>query len=121
MYTSNGAERSEIIEIEVRAHRRMIRRQRWRRACKCASSPTEVMAPPVPRLFRSTSYWTSVWTCFLFERYACLRPQRRVSAWLGDHGLPISPGTLADSVHRFMPLFEPLGTAILAHQNDAEL
>ena len=36
-------------------------------------------------------------------------------------GLAISPGTLADSIKRFMPLFEPLAKAILAHQNTASL
>ena len=36
-------------------------------------------------------------------------------------GLPVSPGTLADSLKRFIPLFEPLAEAILAHQNKAAL
>ena len=120
-YTANGTEESALVEIEVRAYRRVIRRPRWRRTCGCASSPAEVTAPPVPRLFVRTPYGTSVWSRFLFERYACLRPLHRVSAWLSDQGLPVSPGTLADSVHRFRPLFEPLGAAILAHQNGASL
>ena len=75
----------------------------------------------MPRLFARTPYGTSVWARFLFERYACLRPLHRVSSWLSDQGLPVSPGTLADSVHRFRPLFEPVGAAILAHQNGASL
>ncbi len=120
-YTANDAEESALVEIEVRAYRRVIRRPPWRRTCGCASSPAEVTAPPVPRLFARTPYGTSVWSRFLFERYACLRPLHRVSSWLSDQGLPISPGTLADSVHRFRPLFEPLGAAILAHQNGAAL
>ena len=120
-YAANGAEESSLVEIEVRAHRRVIRRRRWRRTCGCASSAPEVSAPPVPRLFARTPYGTSVWARFLFERYACLRPLHRVSAWLSDQGLPVSPGTLADSVHRFRPLFEPLGAAIVAHQNGAAI
>ena len=120
-YTANGAEESALVEIEVRAYRRVIRRPRWRRTCGCASSPVEVSAPPVPRLFASTPCGTSVWSRFLFERYACLRPLHRVSAWLSDQGVAVSPGTLADSAHRFGPLFEPVAGAILAHQNGAEL
>ena len=120
-YAANGAEESALVEIEVSAHRRVIRRPRWRRTCGCASSPAEATAPPVPRLFARTPYGTSVWSRFLFERYACLRPLHRVSSWLSDQGLPVSPGTLADSVHRFAPLFEPVGAAILAHQNGAAL
>ena len=46
---------------------------------------------------------------------------RRIAAWLGDQRLPVAAGTLADSVPRFVPLFEPLGEAILAHQNAAVL
>jgi transposase len=120
-YAANGAEESALVEIEVSAYRRVIRRPRWRRTCGCASSPAEVSAPPVPRLFARTPCGTSVWARFLFERYACLRPLHRVCAWLSDQGLPVSPGTLADSVHRFGPMFEPVGAAILAHQNGATL
>ena len=71
-YAANGAEESALVEIEVRAHRRVIRRPRWRRTCGCASSPAEATAPPVPRLFARTPYGTSVWARFLFERYAWL-------------------------------------------------
>jgi len=120
-YAAVGARESALFEIEVRAHRRVIRRPRWRRGCGCASSPTYVEAPPVPRLFPNTAYGTSVWARVLYERYACLRPVQRVGAWLGEQGLPVSAGTLADSVPRFEPLFEPLGAAILARQNEAAL
>ena len=79
----------------------------------------EVTASPVPRLFPNTPYGTSVWSRFLFEHYACLRPLHRVAAWLGDQGLPVAPGTLADSAPRFMPLFEPLAEEIREYQNEA--
>ena len=120
-YVANGENSSTVLEIEVKAHTRRIVRPRWRRGCHCASSPLEVSAPPAPRLFPRTPYGTSVWACFLFERYACLRPLHRVAAWMSDQGLPISAGTLADSAPRFLPLFEPVAAAILAHQNRAEV
>ena len=120
-YVANGARVSSIVEIEVSAHKRVIRRPRWRRGCECASSPAEVSAPPVPRLFAGTSFGTSVWARFLFERYACFRPLNRVAAWFSDQGLPISAGTLGDSAHRFTPLFEPVAAAILSRQNEAAL
>ena len=99
----------------------MIRRPRWRRACGCASSPIEVSAPPAPRLFPRTLYGTSFWARFLFEHCACFRPLHRVAAWMSGQRLPISPGTLANSLKRFVPLFEPVADAILAHQNEAAL
>ena len=52
---------------------------------------------------------------------ACLRPVHRVAAWMCGQGLAVSPGTLADSLKRFVPLFEPLADGILAHQNEAAL
>ena len=78
-------------------------------------------APPPARLFPGTPYGTSFWTRFLFEHCVCLRPLSRVAGWMGDQGLAVSPGTLADSQKRFVPLFEPVAAAILAHQNGAAL
>ena len=106
-YAPNGAEESTLVEIEVKAYKRVIRRPRWRRTCECASSPMEVSAPPVPRLFPRTLYGTSFWARFLFEHCACFRPVHRVAAWMSAQGLTVSPGTLAE--------------AILAHQNKAAL
>ena len=120
-YAPNSAEESTLVEIEVKAYKRVIRRPRWRRTCACASSPMEVSAPPVPRLFPRTLYGTSFWARFLFEHCACFRPVHRVAAWMSAQGLTVSPGTLADSLKRFVPLFEPLAEAILAHQNKAAL
>ena len=120
-YVANGEHSTSLIEIEVEAHIRRILRTRWRRGCDCASSPLEVTAPPPARLFDNTSYGISVWTRFLVEHCVCLRPLSRVAAWMGDQGLAISPGTLADSIKRFVPLFDPLAEAILAHQNKAAL
>ena len=120
-YVANGERVTTVIEIEVKAHKRRIVRPRWRRSCDCASSPREVTAAPEPRLFDTTPYGISVWICILFERFVCCRPLHRVAAWLADMGLTVSPGTLADSVKRLVPLFEPLAKAILAHQNKATL
>ena len=120
-YVPNGAEESTLVEIEVKAYKRVIRRPRLRRDCECASSPMEVSAPPVPRLFRGTPYGIGFWARFLFELCVCLRPVHRIAAWMSAHGLAISAGTLANSLKRFVPLFEPLFEAILAHQNKAIL
>ena len=120
-YAPNGAEESTLVEIGVKAHKRVISRPRWRRTCACASSPMEVSAPPVPRLFRGTPYEITFWARFLFELCVCLRPVHRIAAWFSSQGLAVSPGTLANSLKRFVPLFAPLFEAILAHQNEAVL
>ena len=120
-YAANGERCATLFEIDVEAYENTIVRPRWRRSCECASSPRDVTAPPVARLFDNTPYGISVWVCMLYERFVCCRPLHRVAAWLADMGLTISPGTLADSIKRFVPLFEPLAKAILAHQNSAAL
>ena len=74
LYVANGSDTSELIEVSVQAHTRVIARPRWRRGCDCAAAPREVSAPPVARLFANTPYGTSVWARFLYERCACLRP-----------------------------------------------
>ena len=120
-YAANGERCTTLFEIDVEAYENTIVRPRYRRTCDCASAPREVTAPPVTRLFETTPYGISVWACMLYERFVCLRPLCRVAAWMADMGLAISPGTLADSTKRFVPLFEPLYEAILARQNEAVL
>ena len=120
-YAPNGVETSTLVEIEVKAHKRVISRPRLRRTCECASSPMEVSAPPAPRLFANTLYGISVWACFLFERYACFRTLNGVAAWMSERGLAMSPGTLGSSRKLFVPLFDPFYKAILAHQNTTAL
>ena len=120
-YAPNGVETSTLVEIEVKAHKRVISRPRLRRTCGCESSPMEASAPPAPRLFANTLYGISVWACFLFERYACFRTLNGVAAWMSERGLAISPGTLGSSCKLFAPLFDPLYKAILAHQNTTAL
>ncbi|MBK6972827.1 MAG: hypothetical protein IPH26_07665 [Sterolibacteriaceae bacterium] len=41
-----GTEDCEVVEVEVRAYRRLIRRRRYRRTCECEALPGIVTAPP---------------------------------------------------------------------------
>ena len=67
-------------------------------------------APPVPRLFANNGL--SVWNWFLTETYALRHPLRSVPRQLSMLDFEVAPGTLRDSVKRFVPLFAPLGDAI---------
>ena len=119
-YAPNGVEESTLVEIEVQAHKRVIRRPRLRRTCECASSPMEVSAPPAPRLFPGTLYGTSFWARFLFEHCACFRPVHRVAAWMAGQGLTVSPGTWP-TAQAFVALFDRSPAPSSAHQNEAAL
>ena len=116
-YVANGEHEASVMEVEVKAHVRRVVRGRWRRTCTCPSSPVEVTAAPPLRLFPKTPYGISVWARVLYERYACLRPLRRVAAWMKDLGLTMAPGTMAGGMSRLRPMFAPLAEAVLAHQN----
>ena len=64
-YAANGERCTTLFEIEVEAYENTIVRPRYRRTCDCASSPREVTAPPVTRLFDNTPYGISVWVTLL--------------------------------------------------------
>ena len=119
-YVANGAKTTELTEVEVRAHVRRVHRVRRRAACACAPG-RETLAPAVPRLFPNTPYGVSVWALFLLEKYAHHRPLRAVSRMLSARGLDLAPGTLADSLPRFVPLFAPLVAAIAERQAAARV
>ena len=120
-YAPQGARRSELIEIEVKAHRRVIERARYRATCHCPHRPLQAVAAPVPRLFPNTAFGVSFWAMVLREKYEFHRPFHSIARWMSGQGLAVSAGTLCDSIRRFIPLFSPLSEAIRAHHNQAAI
>jgi transposase len=108
-----GTEDSEVLEIEVKAYRRVIRRQRYRPLCDCGCVPGIVTAPAASRLIERGKYGVSVWTTVLLDKFLYGRPSCRLLKDLADHGLNMSPGTLAGGLQALAPLFEPLNQALL--------
>ncbi len=108
------SEDSEIIEVEVRAHRRVIRRKRYRPSCQCAAQPGIVTAPGPAKLIAKGSLGISVWVAVLIDKFLFQRPTYR---WLADlrltQGVAIAQGTLTDGLQRLLPLFEPVRKAIV--------
>ena len=109
-----GTEDSEVLEIEVKAYRRVIRRQRYRPSCQCACMPGIVTAPAPCRLIERGKFGVSVWAAVLLDKYLYGRPSHRLLQDLGHHGLDMAPGTLAGGLQTLAPLFEPLAAAMLA-------
>ena len=106
--------------IEVKAYRRVIRRQRYRPLCDCGCVPGIVTAPPPPRLIERGKYGVSVWTTVLLDKFLYGRPSHRLLQDLADHGLNMSPGTLAGGLQALSPLFEPLNQALLCKLRSEE-
>ncbi len=108
-----GTEDSEVLEIEVSAYRRVIRRRRYRPICNCGCVPGIVTAPPAARLIERGKFGVSVWVSVLLDKYLYGRPSHRLLQDLADHGLGMSPGTLAGGLQAIAPLFEPLEQALV--------
>jgi transposase len=108
-----GTEDSEVLEIEVQAYRRVIRRRRYRPHCACGCVAGIVTAPPPARLIERGKFGLSVWASVLLDKFLYGRPSHRLLQDLADHGLSMSPGTLAGGLQALAPLFEPLDQALV--------
>ena len=107
-----------IVEVEVRAHRRLVRRRRYRPTCACGTHPDVVAAPPVPRLIPHSALGVSVWVLVLLDKYAFYRPTERLLGQLRLHGLDLAAGTVTDGLQRLVPLFEPVYEAFRGHNRE---
>ena len=111
-------EESEQIEIEVRAHRRIIRRKRYKPTCTCGASPGIVTAPPPPKLIPKGIYGISVWATVLLDKFYSMRPTYRLLADLKTHGLDLAQGTITDGLKTIAPLFVPIYEAIITKNTE---
>ena len=108
-----GTDDCEVVEIEVRAYRRLIRRRRYRRTCQCEGVPGIIAAPPPARLIERGKFGISVWVSVLLDKFLYGRPSYRLVQDLADHGLDVSMGTLTGGLRAIAPLFVPLYEALL--------
>lgn len=108
-----GTEDSEVLEIAVKAYRRVIHRRRYLPTCRCAILAGITTAPPPARLINRGKFGISVWTSVLLDKFLYGRPSQRLLQDLGDHGLHMSAGTLAGGLQALAPLFQPLDQALL--------
>jgi len=111
-----GREESDIIEVQVQAHRRRICRQRYQKGCQCPTVPGIISAPAPPRLLPKSPLGVSVWTEVLLDKYLSGRPTHRLCEAFQHHGLPLAQGTLTDGMRRLVPLFEPVVRALQVQQ-----
>jgi transposase len=116
-----GTEDALILEVDVRAHRRVIRRRRYRPRCSCAAAPGIVTAPPPPRLIPKGILGVSIWAAVLLDKYLFYRPTYRLLADWETLGLDLSLGTITDGLRRLVPLLEPVYEAMVAHSQGQTL
>jgi transposase len=108
-----GTDDCEVLEVEVRAYRRLIRRQRYRRACDCEEVAGIITARPPDRLIARGKFGISVWVSVLLDKFLYGRPSYRLVQDLADQGLSLSMGSLTGGLQAIAPLFAPLQQALL--------
>jgi transposase len=108
-----GTEDSELIEIDVKPYRRVIRRRRYRRTCQCPGTPGILTAPPPARLIPRGKYGVSIWVHLLLSKFSYGQPTHRLLRDWSDYELTLSPGTLTGGLRALAPLFKPLEEALL--------
>ena len=64
----SGTEESTILEVEVKAYRRVSRRRRYRPTCDCGVHPGIVSAPPAPRVLPKSHLGVSIWVTRLLDK-----------------------------------------------------
>jgi transposase len=116
-------EHSDVIEVEVRAYTRHIRRPAYTRnpGCLCEDTPAILTAPPPPRLIPRSNSAVSFWVEVILGKYRYGQPSNRYLQDLADQGLPVSPGTLAGGLQALAPLFEPVLEALYCKQMSEQL
>jgi transposase len=108
-----GTEDTQVLEIEVKAYRRVIHRHRYSPMCQCGCVSGIVPPPSPARLIARGKFGISVWTSVLLDKFAYGRASQRLLQDLADHGLNMAPGTLAGGLQAIAPLFKPLDAALL--------
>jgi transposase len=111
-----GTEASEVIKIEIKAYRRLIRRQRYRPSCDCEWLPGIMTAPVPARLIPKGILGISVWVEILLGKYLYAQPTNRLLQSWASIGLDLSQGTIIGGLKSLAPLFTPVVEALHAQQ-----
>jgi transposase len=110
-----------LVEIEVQAYRRVLRRRRYRPTCDCQTHPEVVTAPLPARVLPKSIRGVSLRVTVLLDKYLFYRPTYRLLAELRSHDLDLSLGTVTAGLQRLPPLVEPVYQAVIEHSQGQAL
>jgi transposase len=111
-----GTEDFEELHIQVKAHRRVIRRKRYQKTCQCESTPAIITAPTPAKLIPKGKLGISIWVHLLLGKYLYYQPLHRLLEQCKLQGLFLPQGTVTDGLKRLLPLFKPIYQALITQQ-----
>jgi len=110
----SDTEDSEVIEINVNAYTRAIKRKKYRRCCNCKDNNIAeiITAPMEGKLLPRSKIGVTIWTFLLLNKYEYKQPINRSLEQLTNNGLSLAVGTLTDGFQKLVPLFADVYDAI---------
>lgn len=115
-YIPDGSRQSEIIEVDVKAHKRVIIRSRMKKNCSCKGVPNTVTAPGHPKVIPKSPYGISIWEAVLLSKFHYCQPSNRLLNQYAELGLPISAGSITGGLKVLKELFQPVYDALYSLQ-----
>jgi transposase len=115
-----GTEDSDMVEVQVKAHVRRIKRKRYRPTCSCPGLAVIITAPGPAKLIPKGAYGDSVWIQVLLDKFLLYRPTFRLLESLKLLGVEISQGTITGGLKRLASLFEPVYQACVCKSQEEE-
>jgi transposase len=115
-----GTADGDILEIDVRAHRRRYHRRRYRRTCTCPQQPAVITAPPPDKLIAKSIIGISLWVMILQHKFEFFQPLYRIIAELRSGDLQLPAGTITGGLQKLEPLFKPLYLLLVERNRAAE-
>jgi len=119
-YIADGSRNSEIIEVEVKAHKRVLNLRCMRKDCSCKGVPNTVTAPLPPKLIPKSPYGLSIWEAVLLSKFHYCQPTNRLLNQYAELGLPISAGSITGGLKILQKLFQPIYEAFYRQQMTEE-
>jgi len=115
-YIRDESRESEIIEVDVKAHKRIIIRSCMKKDCSCKGVPNTITAPMPPKVITKSPYGNSIWEAVLLTKFHYCQPTNRLLNQYAELGLPISAGSITGGLKILKKLFQPVYDALYSQQ-----
>jgi len=116
IYLTDESQQSEIIEVDVKAYKRIIIRSCLKKGCSCRGVPNVVTAPMPAKVIPKSPYGISIWEAVLLNKFHYSQPTNRLINQYAELGLPISAGSITGGLRYLKNLFEPIYEALHSQQ-----